>query len=491
MGIIGNLFLVGFAFYQTWIYAAFFTEAPYITATAPDAVRYQVYIESLIFLCIALLAIAVLPFFGKKLSKSGLAWTGAILMAGTVPAMALAGDESWLGIAAVHIAALTSGAGTALLGAMWAICFRKTSGFGIIAFPFVILTEALLILFVQLHPVISESALVAFPLVSAACGRELLRRSGLPPERDALPVSSSVTPSLNQMMGYSAPWLLFGISLGLLIGTSGEGSFARLNDITWLTIVALTAFTVIVATFIVSPAKLFGLGPLVKEAASIPASDKPHEQNRLVSLVCFCAIMALCLFVPLFFGNVVVGDGDIQIGAASSIASFSVMELATLMLFANAAEVFRLPVATVYGMGRAGRVLGVLLGGWLGVVFAPNTSNLPLEQIQPIVMVISCESILVLALYFAVRKSQLGTHIKSRTEIEDACSQLSHQYGLSPREGEVFLLLARGRSQERIQEELHIARSTATTHIHHIYQKLNVHSKQELIDLVESHREKS
>ena len=491
MGIIGNVFLVGSAFYQTWIYAAFFTEAPYITAAAPDAVRYQVYIESLIFLCIALLAIAVLPFFGKKLSKNGLAWTGAILMAGTVPAMALAGNESWLGITAVHIAALTSGAGTALLGAMWAICFRKASGFGIIAFPFVILTEALLILFVQLHPVISESALVAFPLVSAACGRELLRRSGLPPERDALPVSSSVTPSLNQMMGYSAPWLLFGISLGLLIGTSGEGSFARLNDITWLTIVALTAFTVIVATFVVSPAKSFGLGPLVKEAAPIPTTDKPHEQNRFVSLVCFCAIMALCLFVPLFFGNVAVGDGDIQIGAASSIAGFSVMELATLMLLANAAEVFRLPVATVYGMGRAGRVLGVLLGGWLGVVFAPNTSNLPLEQIQPIVMVISCESILVLALYFAVRKSQLGARIESRTEIEDACSQLSHQYGLSPREGEVFLLLARGRSQERIQEELHIARSTATTHIHHIYQKLNVHSKQELIDLVESHREKS
>jgi len=62
---------------------------------------------------------------------------------------------------------------------------------------------------------------------------------------------------------------------------------------------------------------------------------------------------------------------------------------------------------------------------------------------------------------------------------------LAAQHKLSPREQEVFLLLAKGRSQGRIQEELCIARSTATTHIHHVYQKLDVHSRQGLIDLVE------
>lgn len=60
----------------------------------------------------------------------------------------------------------------------------------------------------------------------------------------------------------------------------------------------------------------------------------------------------------------------------------------------------------------------------------------------------------------------------------DAC-------GLSPREREVASLLARGRSLPFIQEELYISAGTAQTHARHIYKKMGVHSRQELIDRVE------
>ena len=64
-------------------------------------------------------------------------------------------------------------------------------------------------------------------------------------------------------------------------------------------------------------------------------------------------------------------------------------------------------------------------------------------------------------------------------------SKLGKDYGLSPRELEVFLLLSKGRDVPYIRDELCISRNTVNTHIKHIFGKLNIHSKQELLDLVE------
>ena len=62
---------------------------------------------------------------------------------------------------------------------------------------------------------------------------------------------------------------------------------------------------------------------------------------------------------------------------------------------------------------------------------------------------------------------------------------LAAAHKLTPRETEVFALLAQGRSIPYIRDELIISRETAATHAKHIYAKLGVHSRQELIDLVQ------
>lgn len=66
---------------------------------------------------------------------------------------------------------------------------------------------------------------------------------------------------------------------------------------------------------------------------------------------------------------------------------------------------------------------------------------------------------------------------------------LAKCYSLSPREVEVALLLASGRSLPYIQDKLHIATGTAKTHMRHIYEKLGVHERQEFLDLVEGIKE--
>ena len=64
------------------------------------------------------------------------------------------------------------------------------------------------------------------------------------------------------------------------------------------------------------------------------------------------------------------------------------------------------------------------------------------------------------------------------------CLVVKVQYGLSSRETEVMELIARGRSMVAIAEDLFISENTVRTHCKHIYGKLDIHSRQELSDLV-------
>ena len=68
--------------------------------------------------------------------------------------------------------------------------------------------------------------------------------------------------------------------------------------------------------------------------------------------------------------------------------------------------------------------------------------------------------------------------------IQERCEEIARQYSLSPREGDVLLLLAQGRTGSAICEGLGVAASTVKTHTQHIYAKLEVNDRQELMDMV-------
>lgn len=73
----------------------------------------------------------------------------------------------------------------------------------------------------------------------------------------------------------------------------------------------------------------------------------------------------------------------------------------------------------------------------------------------------------------------------SQQNLEVRCHELAHAFGLSKREQEVLVLLAKGRSVPFIAEEFTVSKGTVKTHVRHIYEKLGIHNKQELLDLVE------
>lgn len=64
------------------------------------------------------------------------------------------------------------------------------------------------------------------------------------------------------------------------------------------------------------------------------------------------------------------------------------------------------------------------------------------------------------------------------------CDAISQQYGLTPREEEVLILLAQRKSVADIEVELFISNPTAKTHVRNIYRKLGIHKRAELLAMV-------
>lgn len=77
---------------------------------------------------------------------------------------------------------------------------------------------------------------------------------------------------------------------------------------------------------------------------------------------------------------------------------------------------------------------------------------------------------------------------KVRGRFRTQCEEIANRYLLSRRETEVMFLLAKGHNAAFIQEKLCISKSTAKTHISHIYRKLDIHNQQELLAMVDAAR---
>lgn len=72
--------------------------------------------------------------------------------------------------------------------------------------------------------------------------------------------------------------------------------------------------------------------------------------------------------------------------------------------------------------------------------------------------------------------------------IDKRCEELGGLHGLSKREIEVLRYLCKGRSRPYIAETLYLSENTVRTHSKSIYAKLNVHNRQELLDMASETR---
>lgn len=82
--------------------------------------------------------------------------------------------------------------------------------------------------------------------------------------------------------------------------------------------------------------------------------------------------------------------------------------------------------------------------------------------------------------------AQPGEADNEDTLVSYCCDQIAQTYALSAREKDVLTQLAYGKSRLEVSQALVLSEETIKTHIHHVYQKLNIHSRKELDQLLTS-----
>lgn len=185
-------------------------------------------------------------------------------------------------------------------------------------------------------------------------------------------------------------------------------------------------------------------------------------------------------------------------------AAQALLNLTTFVYFAELSQRTEASALRVFGLGRffleSGFLVGLLLGpvatslvvevgSYQGVLFIFLTGFIVLAMV-------SIANQDKLAFTFEEPPSDLvacGTKVVSedtsversaQERFELACMEASDLFGLTKREREILPYLAQGYSLPYIRNELYISQSTIDTHVRHIYKKMEVHSKEELITYI-------
>ncbi len=216
-----------------------------------------------------------------------------------------------------------------------------------------------------------------------------------------------------------------------------------------------------------------------------PNASKANGVFRLALPIIACGLLLLPL----------IGE-DRSIAGMIVIVGFRVFDTLSIAILLRITDLHDLPSTSAFAVGRLANTLGTF-GGWLVVsalsraVVLDATALTSASAVMLLILLVTSG-----ALLDAGDDSEEpdGTDGVQGEEPAAAptggrwtrqCALISAQYGLSPREGEVLRLLAKGRDAAYIATFFVISPHTAKTHIHNVYKKLGIHSQQELIDLVE------
>jgi DNA-binding CsgD family transcriptional regulator len=177
------------------------------------------------------------------------------------------------------------------------------------------------------------------------------------------------------------------------------------------------------------------------------------------------------------------------LGTAGIYVFFGIIGLLSLAAFVAAANAGEFPVPLIFGSAIAAFCVVSLIGLRLGSI--PVIS----DNFEAVLLVLSTLYFLFLVLWPGLRAWRMmftpseDASVHTLYEnLESRCEELSTQGGLSKRESEIMLYIGRGYSPAYIAKKLFLSDSTVRSHVKNIYRKLGVHSRQDLLQLIDGSR---
>ena len=219
-----------------------------------------------------------------------------------------------------------------------------------------------------------------------------------------------------------------------------------------------------------------------------------------IYLVTAMLIAAVLVFTPLL---------PVDRGILSSIAGFaaSVLDFTIWCLLAFIVSEKHFSAITVFGFGRGIAFAGSGIGWALGMFVIPEWTGTTFETIFDILLALLVIASAVFlftekdydSLFSSISNQQLDINEyaslngaeKNKKETQsrpwmEACQRVGSKVRLTEREQQIMEQISLGRSQKLIAQRLTISHNTVRTHTGNVYAKLDVHSREELIELIEA-----
>lgn len=162
---------------------------------------------------------------------------------------------------------------------------------------------------------------------------------------------------------------------------------------------------------------------------------------------------------------------------------YSLMFLALTILLCDIAHRHALSAALLCSIEEIAMSANIL--GHIASALGQNTALMPLGERTASALLAALVVIASMALLSERESSRWGLSffgVKSIDPENDMTrlTRIANSCALSPREKEVFYLLAEGKSNVDIEQQLYIAKGTLKSHTQRIYRKLGIHTRQEL-----------
>lgn len=465
--------IAGFATHWTWIWCVFWSSLfydavpvgtePTLGGLVPSLLLEPLWTVSLAVNVVTIGLLHLLSRFRNPLADvRGLPWLAATLTTvGTLLLSRVVLDlvAPVAGVAYLAGSILT-GVGSGVFVVLWAeqlagIGSMQTIGFSVVA----LLMAAVAYVLVILLPVDVAQLLVALlPLVNVMFYLHL--RHGVPRlARSARNVVVKARPPYRMVLIALFFGLSFGAMKGLMTPMSAE----------WLAVRDALNIAAIIA------------GALL---LWVTVGVCKMDFNHLTYQVALPLMAAGFLFLPLHEPYSVIGTAVHQFGYQY----FYVVLWATWPILVQRGKN---PAAWVVTWG----MFAIQLGQLVGSVAAAVAMGVICDDLGKAMLSAGAVFVMLLIVLFVFGNKTVETGWGSvrpaeaaspHTEFDDAATRLARRFRLSPREIEVFFLIAKGRNRAFIANELAISDETVKSHVKSLYRKLDAHSQQDVIDLVEA-----
>ncbi len=505
---------LGIGFIWAWVYCSYETPAVYPLRSGMGINSDDSWIVSATVVTIALFAGGIL--LGRRRRPASTALTLTAAFCATIGTL-LSTSTALPAEITIYVSGILTGFGTALLSIIWGQTLAKldteTSELAIPAASIIMVAGALV--FPYLPPAVGAATAASLPLISGlmlfATQHELGETppaSSLTPEKATADSSASASTDATTDADTTAA----AATTATDTTTAAAATSPRLRISSNIIKMAILLFIAYVTSGF-----LEAVFPISNTAFSTLDIDWPiiiGSSFGVIIMVSFLLFAQRPTFDTYFKGVAPLIAATLALmiwndTAASFLKSTflaitnTILTVATFLCVVNAAQKSQDNAAVSIGITQGALQLGVLIGNIAAqqfIVWYGKESDMLLFTIAALSVLFS------LAWYIYPTEQQhyhprppgvnatvshkttlLDTTITpSDSSLEIVCDQLASAHSLSGREREILGYLARGRSQPYIREELILSKNTVATHVKHIYQKLDVHSRQELLDLIEA-----